>query len=67
MTGLFLASLEYENYYSDTDKAHFTLTGYGNGLRAVVTISTLFLMALNVVHSRMKYKLQRLRSPMLTA
>ena len=67
MTGLFLASLEYENYYSDTDKAHFEVTGYGNALRAVVTFSTVFLLVFNVIHARLKYNLSRLRYPLLAS
>jgi len=65
MMGLFAAVVEYENYFGDSNKPHNTVTGYGNALRTIVTVTTVCLIAFLVRHAVLSFKIYVLKYPLL--
>jgi hypothetical protein len=65
MFGLLLSIYEYEDYYDDTDKAHFSISSLGQVIRFIVAASTLILLIFIVRHSNLSFNLYRLKYPLL--
>jgi len=63
MFGLFVAIYEYENFYDDTTKAHFSSDNGCYVMRSVVSLTTGCLLVLVVVHSYIAYRIDREKKP----
>ena len=57
--GMVFGAVEYETYYDDTDKGHFTETSTTNGLRVVVSLTSLLLVICVWIHAIFSYKIER--------
>ena len=57
--GMVFGAIEYETYYDDTDKGHFTETSKTFSLRVMVSLTSLLLVISVLIHAIFSYKIER--------
>ena len=61
--GIFIATVEYEYYYSDNGKPRYTRASFADGLRSMVSISTGVLIIVLIIRNLLDYYYQKLKNP----
>lgn len=64
--GIFIATVEYEYYYSDNGKERYTQASFSNIMRAMVSISTAVLVLVMIIRNVMDFYYQKLKNPLLS-
>ena len=61
--GIFIATVEYEYYYSDNGKERYTRASFANVMRAMVSISTGVLIIVIIIRNIFDFHYQKLKNP----